>query len=272
MKQILPVLAALALAGCAATAQLADPREIAVEADVAPAGAVLSPNMKGLVSQTGPSYVTVIVHEGKPPGGKAPDTLPDALTSGSGFVIDSAGHVVTAAHVALHQGADVEARGADGRIYNGHVITVRPDNDMALIKLSGFTGTPVTPASNTCMHKGEPIFSLGKPHAQGDIARIGEVESMTFGRAVNYNGYGYPDAMVLKMSTKKGESGGPVFNSSGELTGMVVSTLSDGNGRPLNLAHAIPTAALAGFVCENTACSARWQALRSQAASRCGGA
>ena len=69
MRQILPVLAALALAGCAATAQLADPREIAVEADVAPAGAVLSPNMKGLVSQTGPSYVTVIVHEGKPPGG-----------------------------------------------------------------------------------------------------------------------------------------------------------------------------------------------------------
>ena len=68
---------------------------------------------------------------------------------------------------------------------------------------------------------------------------------MTFGRAVNYNGYGYPDAMVLKMSTKKGESGGPVFNSSGELTGMVVSTLSDGNGRPLNLAHAISTAALA---------------------------
>jgi len=150
------------------------------------------------------------------------------------------------------------------------VIMVRPDNDMALIKLSGFTGTPVTPASNTCMHKGEPIFSLGKPHAQGDIARIGEVESMTFGRAVNYNGFGYPDAMVLKMSTKKGECGGPVFNSSGELTGMVVSTLSDGNGRPLNLAHAIPTAALAGFVCENTACSARWQALRSQAASRCG--
>ena len=150
MKQILPVLAALALAGCAATTQLADPREIAVEADVAPAGAVLSPNMKGLVSQTGPSYVTVIVHEARPPGGRAMDTLPDALTSGSGFVVDSAGHVVTAAHVALRQGADVEARGADGRIYNGRVITVRPENDMALIKLSGSKARrsrlPTTPA------------------------------------------------------------------------------------------------------------------------------
>jgi hypothetical protein len=53
---------------------------------------------------------------------------------------------------------------------------------------------------------------------------------------------------------------------------MVVSTLSDGNGRPLNLAHAIPTAALAGFVCANTSCSPRWQALRTQAPARCGGA
>ncbi len=204
MKQVMAVMAALALAGCAATAQLSDPREISVEADATPAGAVLTPSMKGLVSQTGPSYVTVIVHEGKPPGGKSPDTLPEALTSGSGFVVDDAGHVVTAGHVALRQGADVEARGADGRIYNGHVLKVRPDNDVALIKLSGFAGTPVTPATSACMRKGEPIFSLGKPHAQGDIARIGQVELMSFGRAVNYNGFGYPDAMVLRNEHQKG--------------------------------------------------------------------
>ncbi len=53
---------------------------------------------------------------------------------------------------------------------------------------------------------------------------------------------------------------------------MVVSTLSDGNGRPLNLAHAIPTAALADFICQNTSCSARWRAVRAQGAGRCGGA
>ena len=140
--------------------------------------------------------------------------------------------MVTAGHVALHQGADVEARGADGRIDNGHVIMVRPDNDMALIKLSRFDGKPVEPASSPCMRKGEPVFSLGKPHAEGDIARLGEVESMSFGRAVSYSGFGYPDAMVLHMNTKKGEFGRSGVQRLGPATGMVVSTLSDGNGPP----------------------------------------
>ena len=50
---------------------------------------------------------------------------------------------------------------------------------------------------------------------------------MTFGRSVHYRNYGYPDAMVLKISTRKGESGGPVFNLDGELAGMVVSRILD---------------------------------------------
>jgi S1-C subfamily serine protease len=71
------------------------------------------------------------------------------------------------------------------------------------------------------------------------------------------------------MNTKKGESGGPVFNSSGQLTGMVVSTLSDGNGRPLNLAHAVPSTNLADFLCSHVSCSARWQALVAKSTQSC---
>jgi hypothetical protein len=113
---------------------------------------------------------------------------------------------------------------------------------------------------------------LGKPHAEGDIARLGEVETMSFGRAVTYNGFGYPDAMVLRMNTKKGESGGPLFNSSGRLSGMIVSTLSDGNGRPLNLAHAVPVPALAQFLCSHTSCSPAWGSLARQSTQHCPGA
>jgi S1-C subfamily serine protease len=116
---------------------------------------------------------------------------------------------------------------------------------------------------------GDPIFSLGKPHAQGDTARFGQVEAMSFGRAVAYQGFGYPDAMVLKMDTKKGESGGPVFNEKGELVGMVVSTLSDGNGRPLNLAHAVPLPALAQFMCSEMNCTPQWTSLVSQETHSC---
>jgi serine protease Do len=111
------------------------------------------------------------------------------------------------------------------------------------------------------MAVGDAVFSLGKPHAMGDTARLGEVDSMSFGRAVSYADFGYPDAMVLRMSTRKGESGGPLFNAQGELTGMLVSTLSDGNGRPLNLAHAIPSSMVGKFLCDNGACSGSWQSV-----------
>ena len=47
-----------------------------------------------------------------------------------------------------------------------------------------------------------------------------------------------------------------MFTSSGRLAGMVVSTLSDGTGRHLNLAHAVTAPMLAQFVCANTNCSA----------------
>jgi len=53
---------------------------------------------------------------------------------------------------------------------------------------------------------------------------------------------------------------------------MVVSTLSDGNGRPLNLAHAVPTPALAEFLCSHTSCSAAWQNPARQSTKSCTGA
>ena len=95
---------------------------------------------------------------------------------------------------------------------------------------------------------------------------------MSFGRAVAYQGFGYPDAIVLRMDTKKGESGGPVFNDRGELVGMVVSTLSDGNGRPLNLAHAVGLPALAQFICSEMTCAGNWATLTKQTPESCPGA
>ena len=100
-------------------------------------------------------------------------------------------------------------------------------------------------------------------------ATAGEVEAMHFGRPVQYGKFGYPDAMVLKMNTQKGESGGPLFDGSGRLVGMVVSTLTDAQGQPLRLAHAVPATSLAGFLCSNVACSPDWQALAGQSTGSC---
>lgn len=257
------------LAACSGQQNALEDRVINVESDAIPTAATPTPDMSGLLRQTSPSYVTLTVSQSRRKGKPGDGDAGQAVTSGSGFIVDDAGHVMTAGHVAVQTGYTVTARGADGRLYAGRVVAIKPNNDMALISLKGLTGKPVEPAASPCMPRGAPVFSLGKPHAQGDTARLGQVESMSFGRAVSYNGFGYPDAMVLRMNTKKGESGGPVFNGSGQLTGMVVSTLSDGNGRPLNLAHAVPSSSLAEFLCSQVSCSARWQSLVGQSNQNC---
>lgn len=264
---------ALALTGCATGMNFNNgPRTVHVEGDATPAAAVLNSSISGLLQRTSPSYVTLIVHEkSKLHSGRSDDALPRALTSGSGFVVGNGGYVMTAAHVALREGNSVDAKSSTGRIYSGKVVALQRSPDIALIKLKDFSAPVVQPAAATCIRKGAALYSLGKPHAKGDTARIGELRSMSFGRPVSYNGFGYPDAMVLRMGTRKGESGGPVFNASGQLSGMMVSTLSDGRGHSLNLAHALPLDMLARFACSRLSCSAAWSALRSTSHKNCRG-
>jgi S1-C subfamily serine protease len=255
------------LSACAEHQVLEEDRMIDIAGEPEPAADTALPS---LVKSTGPSYVTLTIREAAAQRSKKDNSSPArSVTSGSGFIVEPTGYVVTAAHVAVQAGNVVSARGSDGRVYSGKVIGINAGNDIALIKLKGFSGRAATPSSRPCLTRGQKVYSLGKPHSQGDTARIGEVESMHFGRAVRYGAFGYPDAVVLRMATKKGESGGPLFNRSGELAGMIVSTLSDGNGQPLNLAHAVPTTNIAAYVCQNINCKGRWQSLSRASTERC---
>jgi S1-C subfamily serine protease len=260
----------VALAGCAAGDVDLESRSISLQQTPQPAGALLTQGMASLVSQVGPSYVTLTVSKVEDKTRSGEKSGKTAVTSGSGFVVESDGYVLTAAHVAVKSGNSVSARAANGRVYSGTVVGILPENDIALIKLRGFKGHAAVPVANACMNTGATLFSLGKPHAQGDTARFGTVISMNFGKPVRYGKYGYPDAMVMKMNTQKGESGGPVFDGQGRLVGMVVSTLADANGMPLNMAHAVPSATLARFLCSNTKCSVGWTALTPYAGQNCG--
>ena len=225
---------------------------------------------RSLVAGSSRSYVTMVVYEASEKESKRAEGSPQAVTSGSGFVLDKEGHILTAGHVGVSRGWYVSVTGPKGRVYRGKVVDIMPDQDMALIKLSDPVGLqPVTPVDEPCMKAGDQIFSLGKPRLRGNTARFGTVASMSFGRSVRYKAFGYSDAMVLKLQTRKGESGGPVFDSRGRLAGMIVSTLSDGTGRPLNLAHAVTAPMLARFVCGNTRCSSTWRALTSRSTTQC---
>ena len=272
LRQFGFVLPLVALAACGQTDVSLEGRDFAVDQTAQPASLPLPPqDVSELVRASGPSYVTLTVSKEEDEGGgdKSSGKRGNAIASGSGFLADGEGHVLTAAHVAGAAGNEIAARAANGRVYSGRVVAILPGNDMALIKLRGISGRPVSPTANNCLSASTMVFSLGRPHAQGDTARVGEVENMHFGRPVQYGKFGYPDAMVLKMNTQKGESGGPLFDGTGRLVGMVVSTLTDAQGQPLHLAHAVPATSLAGFLCGNIACAPDWQALAVQSTNSC---
>jgi putative serine protease PepD len=271
LRHSLPAILGLALAACASTQDVElEGRDISVAQNAEPAANfAMSQSIAGLVRAAGPTYVTLTVSQIENQGSGKDNRNGIAVTSGSGFLVDHSGYVMTAAHVAVAKGNKVSARAANGRVYSGSVVAIRPDADMALIKLKGYLGKAATPVADNCVGRGATVFSLGKPHAQGDTARIGQLEAMHFGRAVQYGKFGYADAMVLRMNTQKGESGGPLFDERGRLIGMVVSTLSDGNGQPLNLAHAVPATSLAAFLCGQIACTGNWTALAAQSTGDC---
>jgi S1-C subfamily serine protease len=267
------VVLATTLSACVATEEPPldlESRTIAVEQNAIPAGADAVGSVSHLLPSTGPTYVTLTVSRfDKFDTSKDTQANKSAITSGSGFVVDPNGYVITAAHVAHKKDYLISARAANGRIYSGKVIDVFPENDMALIKLRGYTGKSVTPAESACVPKGSLVYSLGRPHAAGDTARVGTLEAMHFTRPVSYGKFGYPDALVLRMSTRKGESGGPLFNSNGQFIGMVVSTLSDQTGQSINLAHAVHGSAVAKFFCTHAQCSDRWVKLASSEPDAC---
>ncbi len=243
--------------------QLAEPAGVA--------GADASADVAHLLPGTGPSYVTLTVSQSNAaPGVTSRTDSSSPITSGSGFLVSTDGYVMTAAHVGVAKDNEVSARAANGRIYSGNVVGIFPANDMALIKLRGFTGKAVSPAMPGCLAPGDTVFTLGKPHGEGDTARVGSLQAKHFGRPVAYGKYGYPDALVLHIGTERGESGGPVFDKTGHLVGMVVSTLSDQSGQSINMAHAIPSTSLAQFLCTETSCSADWKALSARNMDSCG--
>lgn len=269
-----PCLAAMILAGCSAGSDI-ESRDFLIQqnSSLAPVKSIATERIAKLVNQTSAAYVTLVVSDSEKPreagSGRAADRRGTPATSGSGFVVDPSGYVVTAAHVALERGNSVSARAANGRVYSGTVLDVLPSNDIALIRLRGYSGIAVNPVGNACLAAGEFVFSLGRPHDQGNTARVGSVQSASFGRPVAYGKFGYPDAIVLEMGTEKGESGGPLFNQSGEFVAMVVSSVRDSSNRSLNMAHAIPAPAIARVICRDVDCSAAWRKLSTAPVQGC---
>lgn len=169
------------------------------------------------------------------PNGRAPSQgdIP-VRGQGSGFIISADGLILTNAHV-VRDAKDVTVKLTDRREFQAKVLGADPKTDVAVLRIDA-KGLPVVPLGSTNSLKvGEWVLAIGSP--------FGFDNSVTAG-VVSAKGRSLPDDSLVPfiqtdVAVNPGNSGGPLFNTRGEVVG-INSQIYSHTGGYQGLSFAIP--------------------------------
>src|SRR6201994_823889 len=183
--------------------------------------------------------------DGLPPGMRGMPRGRGAVTGqGSGFFISADGYAVTNNHVV--DGADkVEVTTDDGKTYSAKVIGTDQRTDLALIKVEGGSNFSFAKLSDTKPRIGDWVLAVGNPFGLGGTVTAGIVSAS--GRDIG-NGP-YDDFIQIDAPVNKGNSGGPAFNTEGEVMGVNTAIYSPSGGS-VGIAFSIPASTVKSVVAQ----------------------
>ena len=146
--------------------------------------------------------------------------------SGSGFVIDKDGYVVTNNHVV--EGADkIKVISKDEKEYDAEIIGRDPVTDIALLKVETKDSLPTVPlGSSDNLRVGEWVMAIGSPFGLEQTVTAGIVSAK--GRVIGSGPY--DDYIQTDASINPGNSGGPLLNMKGEVIGINTMIIAGGQG------------------------------------------
>ena len=163
---------------------------------------------------------------------------------GSGFFISADGYAVTNNHVV--DGADkVEVTTDDGKTYTAKVIGTDARTDVALIKVEGGSNFAFAKLSDGKPRIGDWVLAVGNPFGLGGTVTAGIVSAS--GRDIG-NGP-YDDFIQIDAPVNKGNSGGPAFNTEGEVIGVNTAIYSPSGGS-VGIAFSIPATTVKNVVAQ----------------------
>ncbi|MBE0681932.1 MAG: trypsin-like peptidase domain-containing protein [Anaerolineales bacterium] len=163
--------------------------------------------------------------------------------SGSGFVYDGGGHIVTNFHVI--DGADViEVRFTSGYMAYGTVIGTDTDSDIAIVKVDAPAGElhPLPLGDSDLLKVGQTVIAIGNPFGLDTTMTVGIISAL--GRTLD-SAHETPDGSLFTAgdiiqtdaAINPGNSGGPLFNINGEVVGVnraIRTTNFTDTGEPIN--------------------------------------
>ena len=153
--------------------------------------------------------------------------------TGSGFVIDEQGHIVTNEHVI--EGADtVRVRFDEGAPISARVVGEDPSSDLALLKIDAGDRklTPLTLGSSKSLKVGQPAIAIGSPFRLQGTLTTGVISAI--GRSIGSQGNFSIDGVVqTDAAINPGNSGGPLLDAAGRVIGVnaqIASTSGSNDG------------------------------------------
>lgn len=216
-------------------------------------GTIADPNLvSSVVQQVGPAVVRI--NATKTVESQAPEAfndpffqrffgsqMPDAPQqevvrgSGSGFIVNSNGQIITNAHV-VDGATKVSVVLKDGRQFEGKVIGTDPVTDVAVVQIEANNLPTVKVGNSEALQPGELAIAIGNPLGLDNTVTVGIVSAT--GRSGSE--VGIPDKRVSFIQTdaaiNPGNSGGPLLNQNGEVIGMNTAIIQGAQG----LGFAIP--------------------------------
>jgi S1-C subfamily serine protease len=173
----------------------------------------------------------------------SPFGLPQQGTAtGSGFVVDKAGTIVTNAHVV--EGADrVQVRFEEnGEFVDAEVKGVDTSTDIAVLKIDPSDVdelTPVPLGDSSKLEVGDSVIAIGNPFGYSRTVTTGIVSGLQ--REIQApNGFTIPDVIQTDASINPGNSGGPLLDANGRVIGINSQIATGGGQGSVGIGFAVP--------------------------------
>lgn len=155
--------------------------------------------------------------------------------TGSGFILDREGHIVTNNHVI--EGAErIDVTLADGTVVPAQVVGADPYNDLAVIRIDAPAEllTPVELGSSADLRVGQRAIAIGNPFGLDRTLTTGVISSL--GRIIESEGRPLGELIQTDAAINPGNSGGPLLDSRGRVIGVNTAIRSGAE----NIGFAVP--------------------------------
>jgi S1-C subfamily serine protease len=155
---------------------------------------------------------------------------------GSGFVIDSEGHILTNYHV-IESARQVEVTTSDKKKYKAQIIGVDPPHDLAVIQIPSKSVPQAEIGDSKNLIVGQKVFAIGNPFGLSGTMTRGIISSI---RSLRGERGFIDEAIQTDAAINPGNSGGPLLNSRGQVIGINSMILTGGVEQSAGIGFAIP--------------------------------